>query len=105
MDGGIVSHLNATAAPPTDVLVVLSRVPLGSQGGGADSDRSASTMRADAEVTQLRETTRPVAVEPDFGDIEAPVKMLDPETAGRALQIGKRQAGREAAAIRAVWDF
>jgi NTE family protein len=104
MDGGIVSHLNATAAPPTDVLVVISCLPLGSQSGGADSNRSASTIRADAEVAQLRETTRLVAVEPDFSDIEAPVKMLDPETAGRALHIGKRQAEREAAAIRAAWD-
>ena len=105
MDGGIVSHLNATAAPPTDVLVVISCLPLGAQGGGADSNRSASTIRADAEVAQLRETTRLVAVEPDFSDLKAPVKMMDPETAGRALQIGRRQAEREAAAIRAAWDF
>ena len=105
MDGGIVSHLNATAAPPTDVLVVVSCLPLGSQGGGADSNRSASTIRADAEVAQLRETTRLVAVEPDFSDIKAPVEMLDPETAGRALHIGRRQAEREAAPIRAAWDF
>ena len=102
MDGGIVSHLNATAAPPTDVLVVVSCLPL---GGGADSSRSAATIRADAEVAQLRETTRLVAVEPDFSDIEAPVKMLDPETARRAFHIGRRQAEREAAAIRAAWDF
>src|SRR5271169_1673477 len=37
MDGGILSHLNATAAPPTDVLVVLSCHPLGSQGARVDS--------------------------------------------------------------------
>jgi NTE family protein len=64
MDGGIVSHLNATAAPPSDVLVVISCFPPGAQGGAADSDRSASTIRADAEVAQLRENTRLVAVEP-----------------------------------------
>ena len=81
MDGGIVSHLNATAAPPNDVLVVVSCLPL----GGADGNRSASTIKAGAEVAPLRENTRLVAVEPDFGDLEAPVKMLDPETAGRAL--------------------
>ncbi|MET0493447.1 MAG: patatin-like phospholipase family protein [Actinoplanes sp.] len=104
MDGGILSHLNATATPPTDVLVVISCLPLGSSGGAADSNRSASTIRADTEVAQLRETTRLVAVEPDFSDIKAPVQMLDPETAGRALHIGKRQAEREAAAIRAAWD-
>ncbi len=105
LDGGLVSHLNATAAPPSDVLVVVSCHPLGAQGSAADSDRSASTIRADAEVAQLRENTRLVAVEPDFSDLEAPVKMLDPETAGRALHIGRRQAEREAAAIRAAWDF
>ncbi|ADJ47349.1 hypothetical protein AMES_5524 [Amycolatopsis mediterranei S699] len=104
MDGGLVSHLNATAAPPSDVLVVVSCHPLGGHGGAADSDRSASTIRADAEMAQLRENTRLVAVEPDFGDLEAPVKMLDPETAGRALHIGRRQAEREGAAIRAAWD-
>jgi NTE family protein len=31
--------------------------------------------------------------------------MMDPQIAGRALHIGKRQAEREAAAIRAAWDF
>jgi NTE family protein len=48
-------------------------------------------------------TTRLVAVEPDFGDLEAPVRMLDPETARRALHIGQHQAEREAPAIRAAW--
>ena len=105
MDGGIVSHLNAAAAPPSDVVVVVSCLPLGVQGGAAAGDRSASTIKADAEVAQLRESTRLVAVEPDFSDLEAPVKMLDPETAGRALHIGRRQAECEAAAIRAVWGF
>jgi NTE family protein len=105
MDGGILSHLNATVAPPSDVLVVLSCLPIGSPGGAVDSNRSASTIRADAEVARLRETTRLVVVEPDFSDIEAPVKMLDPQIAGRALHIGKRQAEREAATIRAAWDL
>jgi NTE family protein len=105
MDGGILSHLNATAASPTDVLVAVSCLPLGLKGGEFASERSASTIRADAELAQLRETTRLVAVEPDFSDIKAPVRMLDPDVAGRALHIGKRQAEREAAAIRAVWDL
>ncbi|MEU7872904.1 patatin-like phospholipase family protein [Dactylosporangium sp. NPDC049140] len=105
MDGGILSHLNATATPPSDVLVVLSCLPIGSPGGAVDTTRSASTIRANAEVARLRKTTRLVAVEPDFSDIEAPVKMLDPQIAGRALHIGKRQAEREAATIRTVWDF
>src|SRR4051794_26459846 len=94
MDGGILSHLNATAAPPSDVLVVLSCLPIGSPGDAVDSNRSASTIRADADLARLRETTRLVAVEPDFSDLEPPVKMLDPQTAGRALHIGRRQAER-----------
>ncbi|UOZ05604.1 patatin-like phospholipase family protein [Amycolatopsis sp. WQ 127309] len=102
MDGGIVNHLNAAAAPPSDVLVVVSCLPLGAPDDGT---RSASTIEADAEVAQLRGKTRLVAVDPDFGDLEAPVKMMDPETAGRALHIGRRQAEREAVAIRAAWDL
>ena len=105
MDGGIVNHLNAAAAPPSDVLVVVSCLPLEAPSGAPGSDRSPSTIKADAEVAQLRGKTRLVAVDPDFGDLEAPVKMMDPETAGRAFHIGRRQAEREAAAIRAVWDF
>jgi NTE family protein len=105
MDGGILNHLNATVAPPSDVLVVVSCLPIGFPGGPVDSTRSASTIRADAEVARLRETTRLVAVEPDFSGLETPVKMLDPRIAGRALHIGKRQAEREAATIRAAWDL
>jgi NTE family protein len=105
MDGGILNHLNAAVAAPTDLLVAISCLPLGSQGGGDGSEPSASTVRADAELTQLRGTTRLVAVEPDFSHIKAPVAMMDPEIAGQALRIGQRQAEREAAAIRAAWDF
>ena len=105
MDGGILNHLNATVASPSDVLVIVSCLPIGIPGGAVDSTRSASTIRADAEVARLRETTRLIAVEPDFSGLEAPVKMLDPQIAGRALHIGKRQAEREAATIRAAWDL
>lgn len=105
MDGGILSHLNATAAPPSDVLVILSCLPIGSPGDPFDTTRSASTIRADAEVAQLRQTTRLVAVQPDFSDLEPPVKMLDPQVAGRALHIGQRQAEREAPTIWAAWNL
>jgi NTE family protein len=44
-------------------------------------------------------------VEPDFSDLEAPVKMLDPQIAGRALHIGKRQAEHEAPTIQAAWKL
>ena len=104
MDGGILSHLNATAAPPADVLVVLSCHPLGSQGAGVDSAPAFSDATADAELAQLRETRRVVAVEPDFSDTQAPANLMDPNFTIKALQIGKRQAEREAAAIQAAWN-
>jgi NTE family protein len=104
MDGGILSHLNATAAPPTDVLVVLSCHPLGSKRARVDSALAAS-VTPDAELAPLRETRRVVAVEPDFSDIEAPVNLMDLNLASQALQIGKQQAKHEAATIQAAWNF
>ena len=104
MDGGILSHLNAAAAPPADVLVVLSCHPLGSQGAGGGGSLAAS-VTPDAELAPLRETRRLVAAVPDFSDIEAPANMMDPNLAIQAFQIGKRQAEREATAIQAAWNF
>jgi NTE family protein len=101
MDGGFLSHLNATAAPPTDVLMVLSCHPLGSEGAGVDS----ALVAADAELAQLGETRQLVPIEPDFRDIEAPANMMDPNLAIQAFQIGKRQAAAEAEAIHAAWNF
>lgn len=105
MDGGILNPLNATAAPPADVLLVLSCQSLGSQGTGVESALAASAATPDAELAQLRETRRLVAVEPDFSDTGAPANGMDPNSAIQALRIGKRQAEREAAAIQAAWNF
>ena len=102
MDGGLLSHVNVTAAPPTDVLVVLSCHPLGSKGAGGGGALAAS-VATDAELAPLRETRRLVAVEPDFTRTEAPVNQMDPNFAIQAFQAGKRQAEREAAAIQAAW--
>jgi NTE family protein len=104
MDGGLLSHLNAAAAPPTDVLVVLSCHALGSKGTGGGGALSAS-VTPDAELAPLRETRRLVAVEPDFRAIEAPANMMDPNIAIQALQIGKRQAAGTAAAIQTAWNL
>ncbi len=104
MDGGIRSHLNATAAPPTDVLVVLSCHPLGSKGSGGGGALAAS-VTPDIELAPLRQTRRLVAVEPDFSDIGAPANVMDPKLAIQAFQIGKLQAASEAAAIQAAWNF
>jgi NTE family protein len=104
MDGGILSHLNAAAAATTDVLVVLSCHPLGSQGTGGGGSLAAS-VTPDAELAPLRVTRRLVAVEPDFSDIEVPANMMDPNFAIQAFQTGKRQAAGAAAAIRAALIF
>lgn len=103
MDGGIRSHLNATTAPPSDIAVVVSCLPLGLPGDGAGNDVPGSTIASNAELAQLRETTQVVAIDPDFSDLDSPVNMLDPQIAGQALQIGMQQAAREAASIQATW--
>ena len=104
MDGGILSHLNATAAPPTDVLMVLSCHPLASPGAGRGGSLAASAT-PDAELAPLRQTRRLIAVEPDFSDIDDSANMMDPNLAIAAFQIGKRQAADESVAIRAAWDL
>lgn len=55
MDGGLLSHVNATSAPPTDVLVVLSCHPLGATGGSAAGALTASEATANAELARLRD--------------------------------------------------
>ncbi len=104
MDGGLLSHLNARAAPPTDVLVVLSCHPLGSEGAGGGGSLAAS-VTPDAELAPLRQTKRLVAVEPDFSDIETPANMMDPNLTIQAFEIGKRQAAGEAVAVQAAWNL
>lgn len=104
MDGGILSHLNATAAVPTDVLMVLSCHPLASQGAGGGGSLAAS-VTPDAELAPLRQTRRLIAVEPDSSDIDDSANMMDPNLTIAAFQIGKRQAAAESVAIRAAWNL
>ena len=104
MDGGLLSHLNAAAAAPTDVLVVLSCHALGSKGTGGGGALAAS-VTPDAELAPLRETRLLVAIEPDFNEIGTPANMMDPDLVIQALKIGERQAVAETAAIQAAWDF
>jgi NTE family protein len=101
MDGGILSHLNAMAAPQTDVLMVMSCHPLGSQGTGGGGSLAAS-VTPNAELAPLRRTRRLIAVEPEFSDIDAPVRMMDPGHAMQAFEIGKHQAAAVIAAIRSA---
>jgi NTE family protein len=102
MDGGMLSHVNATAAPKTDALVVLSCHTLGSKGVRGGGGLAAS-LTPEAELSPLRESRRVLALEPDFSAFESPANMMDPNLAAKAFQIGRRQAADEAAAIRAAW--
>jgi NTE family protein len=102
MDGGIFSTLNAAAAPPLDVLVVLSCHPLGSKGNGGGGSLAAS-VSPDDELASIPHIARLVAIEPDFSDIEEPINMMDPNLVIQALQIGKRQSTDELSTIQAVW--
>jgi NTE family protein len=103
MDGGLLSHLNAGAAPPTDVLVVVSCHSLASKGTGGGGALAASVTPND-ELASIPDTTSLFAIEPDFGDLETPANMMDPNLVVEAHRIGKRQAADEAAAILTVWN-
>jgi NTE family protein len=103
MDGGILSHLNAATAPLTDVLVVLSCHPLGSQSSGGGGSLAAS-VTPDVELAPFRQARRLIAIEPDFSEFEVPTNMMDLNLTIRAVQIGQRQATGEVAAIRAAWN-
>lgn len=104
VDGGILSHLNVAAAPPTDVLVVLSCHPLASKGDGGGGSLQASVTPND-ELALVGGTRRLVVVDPDFSDIEVPANMMDPNFVIEALQIGKRQGPEVAARIEAAKSF
>ena len=106
MDGGIISDLNATSVASTDVVVVLSCHSLESPDA-EDHDASITSLAtADAELAQLRETTRLIAVGPDFGEMNITAdQMMDPNVAAQAVRVGQLQAGREAAAILATWNL
>ena len=106
MDGGIISDLNATSVSSTDVVLVLSCHPLGSPDAEDHDASSTSLAAADAELAQLRETTRLIAVGPDFGEMNITAdQMMDPNVAAQAVRMGQLQAGREAAAILAAWNL
>jgi NTE family protein len=104
MDGGLLDHLNARAAPPSDVVVVLSCHPIGNVGPREGGSLAASGSR-DAELTALCQSRRLVAVEIDLGDIETPTNMMDPNLAVYAFQIGKLQGAAEVVSIQTAWSL
>jgi len=104
MDGGLLSRLNATAAPPTDVLVVLSCHPL-EPAAPETSALAAFATPAHAELAALRETRRVVAIEADLRELGLTEKlMMDRALALEAHTSGQRQATKEAAVLGVVWN-
>lgn len=105
MDGGIISHLNATSITPADVVVVLSCHPLGSPPAADQAAPVTSDMAADAEIATLRKTAEVIAIDPDFGHLTVTQEqMMDSTVAGQAVQIGRQQGGVEAESILSIWE-
>lgn len=103
MDGGLLSHLNATSAPAADVVAILSCLLLMPQSG-RDPGRAMAEATAATEVAQLRETTNVVAIEADFSTLDgAENRMMDPDLARQAIQVGQQQAQRLAPEVRNAW--
>jgi NTE family protein len=103
MDGGILNHLNAAAAPPADALVALSCHPLGPRSTEDDSAPTASHVGVDDELAELGKTAHMALVTPDFSRITYPANMMDLVLAAHAFQVGEQQAAQEAAVIQALW--
>ena len=98
LDGGVVSHLNAAAAPPTARMIAISCFPLSPSAPGLDTWLTATVNR---ELAAVGETRTLATVEPESnGD---PINMLDPQLAPQAYALGKRQAQREIARLTEVW--
>ena len=106
MDGGIVSHLNATSVSPTDVAVVLSCHSLTSPDAEGHDAPVTSLAAEIGELAQLGGTTRLITIEPDFGDMKVTAdQMMDPNVASQAVQMGQLQAEREATKILNAWNL
>jgi NTE family protein len=104
MDGGLLSRLNATAAPPADVLVVLSCHPLGPAASETSALGRLATS-AHAELAALRETRRVVAIEADLRELGLTEKlMMDRGLAVESHKSGQRQATKEAVVLGGLWN-
>ncbi|MGW7414560.1 patatin-like phospholipase family protein [Streptomyces sp. NPDC054863] len=104
MDGGILSHLNAAAAPATDVLLALSCFALGDQSTGKGPRLASIAATVNDELTQTQQTRKVLAIDPDFGDDMAAPNFMGQQEAESALVMGERQATRDSSRIRVLWQ-
>lgn len=104
-DGGLASHLNATAAPESDLIIALSCHPLTAPADGTSSALTFAEVAAARELEQLSSRSRVIAVEPVYGDIGvSPKTMMDPSVARLAVQAGINQSVDVAALITPHWQ-
>ncbi|MEW2578875.1 patatin-like phospholipase family protein [Streptomyces syringium] len=104
MDGGILSHLNAAAAPATDIVLAISCFALSDQENGNGPRFSAVADIVNSELDQLRESRDVMAVEPVFGDGMAPPKTVGPQLVTQATESGLRQAAHAGPQIQTFWN-
>ncbi|MDN3060037.1 patatin-like phospholipase family protein [Streptomyces sp. SRF1] len=104
MDGGILSHLNAAAAPATDVLIALSCFPLAGRGAPVKGGMAATAAVVDAELDRLSRTRRVLAIAPDPAADPNETNMMDIGAAQQATQAGALQAAREHQRIKDTWN-
>jgi len=100
VDGGIVSPLNATAAPSTDRMVVISCSPLAATVPGMPAwltQTSADELAAVGDARWL------ATVEPGGELADDLANMMNPRLTPQAFGIGLRQAGQELDRLAAVW--
>ena len=98
LDGGVISHLNAAAAPPTDRMIAISCFPLTPSASGLDSWLTEAINR---ELSTVSETRKLAVVEP--GATGGQINMLDPSLAAQAYALGLRQAEQEVDRLAEVW--
>jgi len=93
IDGGMASHLNATATPKAPTTVVLSCHPLHPADRQPAPPLTDSEVRAAHELEEIRQRTTLLAFEPDLISIGAtPRTMMSPEVARTARDKGFEQA-------------
>ena len=108
MDGGIRTPLNADLAAGQDAVIVVSCLVTALPEGISDPMFDAISSQIEAELATVRDSGAALEVivpGQEFLDISGwGAHLMDPGRSAGAYQAGIRQAGAEAARLRAVWS-
>jgi NTE family protein len=108
MDGGMRTPLNADLAAGHDAVIVVSCLVTALPEGISDPMFDAISSQIEAELAAVRDSGAALEVivpGQEFLDISGwGAHLMDPSRATSAYQAGIRQAGAEAARLRAVWS-